>query len=149
MKNFISLFIFSLLIINVVGQELKKEVILDINGVEASVELDVSNKIPKIALNETYFWYKPDRIVQTVGGFQGQLLNGYYIESYPNGQLKLKGSFCKGQQCKVWKYWSEEGKLERVENWKQNQLNGEVLYMNVKGEIQQKKEYKKGKEIKK
>ncbi len=131
------------------GQKNVAEVTLDINGVLANVQLDDSGKEHKVKLNETYFWYKSNRVIQTVGGYQGKLLNGYYIESYPNGQLKLKGYFCIGQQCGEWKYWNEEGQLERVENWKANQLHGKVTYFKDTGEVALVKEFKKGVEASK
>ncbi|MCT4582991.1 MAG: hypothetical protein N4A35_16380 [Flavobacteriales bacterium] len=131
------------------GQKKVVEVTLDINGVLATVQLDDSGKEYKVKLNETYFWYKSNKVIQTVGGYQGKLLNGYYIESYPNGQLKLKGCFCRGQQCGEWKYWNEEGKLQRVEQWKQNQLHGKVTYFKDTGEVALVKEFKKGVEASK
>ena len=111
MKSLILTLFANFILTTLFAQEIKKEVTIDINGVEANVQLDVSKKSHKVKLKETYFWYKSNRVIQTVGGYQGQLLNGYYIESYPNGQLKLKGHFCSGQQCGIWKYWNEEGKL--------------------------------------
>lgn len=144
MKSFIITFFTSFLLTSLFAQEIKKEVSIDINGVAANVQLDVSKKRRKVKLDEVYFWYKPNRVVQTVGGYHGQLLHGYYVESYSNGQLKLKGYFCLGQQCGEWKYWNEEGKLQRVEHWKQNKLHGEVIYLNDKGEIALEKKFKKG-----
>jgi antitoxin component YwqK of YwqJK toxin-antitoxin module len=126
------------------SQEKNIELTLSVNGTPASVEVDNSKKERQVNITDTYFWFKSNQIIQTVGGYQGQLLNGHYIESYPNGQLKLKGFFCYGQQCGEWKYWNEEGKLQRLENWRNNKLHGKVFYFKENGEVGNVKKYKKG-----
>lgn len=126
------------------GQKKTLELALNINGVPTSIEVDNEKKERKVKLTSTYFWYKSNQIIQTVGGYQGQLLHGHYIESYPNGQLKLKGFFSYGQQSGEWKYWSEEGKLQRLENWKNNKLHGKIFYFKETGEVGAVKVFKKG-----
>lgn len=138
---------FILLILSITGsffysQTKNEPITLSINGVVTSVE--VTDKIKRVNVFETYFWYKLEQVIQTVGGYQGQLLHGQYIESYSSGQLKLKGCFYYGQQSGVWKYWNEEGKLQRLENWKKNKLHGKVYYFKEAGDIGVVKVFKKG-----
>lgn len=142
-------FQYSLLVIlflssTLVFSQKKLELTLNVNGIPASVEVDNENEERKVMISETYFWFKNNQIIQTVGGYQGQLLHGHYIESYSNGQLKLKGFFHYGQQCGEWKYWSEEGNIQRLENWKKNKLHGKTIYFKESGETGVVKVFKKG-----
>lgn len=141
----LSFLLFTLININLFfSQEKTNELTLNINGTPTSIEIDNQNKERKTAISETYFWYKSNKIIQTTGGYQGQLLHGRYIESYSNGQLKLKGFFRYGQQFGQWKYWNENGKLQRLENWKNNKLNGKVYYFKESGEVEVIKSFRKG-----
>ncbi|HEY9000690.1 MAG TPA: hypothetical protein VIM89_05020 [Mucilaginibacter sp.] len=65
-----------------------------------------------------YYWYSANDIHCTQGGYSGKLLNGTYIEYYPDKNLKEQGSFKKGLKSGVWKKWNNDGTLASVTTWK-------------------------------
>ncbi len=117
-----------------------------INKTPASVRVVAPKKERKVQNELRYYWYKDKHIVNTQGGYEGKLLHGYYIEYYPNGQLKIKGTFRYGIQQGEWKYWDSEGNLQRVESWKNNQLNGKS-FLYEKGKIIKEITYKSGNKV--
>ena len=117
-----------------------------INKTPASVQVVSLKKERKIRNDLRYYWYKDKHIVNTQGGYEGKLLHGYYIEYYTNGQLKIKGTFHYGVQQGEWKYWDTDGNLQRIENWKNNQLNGKSSLYD-KGKLVKEIEYKSGNKV--
>ncbi len=118
-----------------------------INKTPATVQVTEPKKQRKVRNDLRYYWYQEKHIVNTQGGYEGKLLHGYYIEFYANGQLKIKGQFRFGVQQGEWKYWDAEGNLQRVEHWRNNQLNGKT-YLYEKGEISKIIWYKSGENVK-
>jgi antitoxin component YwqK of YwqJK toxin-antitoxin module len=73
---------------------------------------------PSVKSNLFYYWYEANVIHNTQGGFSGKLLNGSYIEYYPNKNLKEQGTFKKGLKTGAWKSWNEDGTLAINSIWK-------------------------------
>jgi len=72
---------------------------------------------PKIKNDRYYFWYLPNIIHSTQGGYSGQLLNGHYIAYYPDKNLKEEGDFKTGLKNGEWKTWNSKGDMTSVTNW--------------------------------
>ncbi len=85
--------------------------------------------------NRIYYWYGSQKIMETIGGFDGRLLHGEYTAVYLNNQLKEKGSFCYGLKSNRWKYWYYDGKLKEVITWKKGRKNGYYALYNDFGEL--------------
>jgi hypothetical protein len=66
----------------------------------------------------SYYWYSADAIHATQGGYSGKLLNGPYIEYYPDKNLKQQGTFKKGLKEGIWKTWNTDGTLHSITKWK-------------------------------
>jgi MORN repeat protein len=65
-----------------------------------------------------YYWYYADAIHTSQGGYSGKLLNGSYMEYYPDKNLKEQGYFKKGLKDGDWKSWDDSGKIISETNWK-------------------------------
>ncbi len=90
----------------------------------------------------TYFWYKPDTILQTHGGYDGFLLNGLYAVFFPNKNLMEKGSFVNGLKVGEWRSWYPNGKLESVFHWKGGMRQGQFIVYSETSEIIRSGSYK-------
>jgi len=100
-------------------------------GQTVQAEILPSKSDPKIQNDRYYFWYIPNSIHSTQGGFNGQLLNGNYAAYYSDKNLKEQGAFKKGLKDGVWKTWNRKGDLTGVVNWNNGvvvpQSSGSVL----------------------
>ena len=100
-------------------------------GQTVQAEILPSKSDPKIQNDRYYFWYIPNSIHSTQGGFNGQLLNGNYAAYYSDKNLKEQGAFKKGLKDGVWKTWNRKGDLTSVVNWNNGvvvpQSGGSVL----------------------
>ena len=91
-------------------------------------------------------------------GLSKKILNGrnYYIldnEGYYNGKIKIlyddsdkiraEGQIEKGLKSGEWKYYYENGNIEKIENYKFGELNGIFMYYYETGEIKEKGNFKK------
>lgn len=92
-----------------------KTIVADVNEVSA-----VSS--PKSRLY--YFWYYANGIHSTQGGYSGILLDGDYMEYYPDKGLKEQGYFIRGLKNGTWKTWNEDGTLKESVHWK----SGKVIF---------------------
>lgn len=89
-----------------------------------------------------YYWYKRDTILTTIGGYDGDLLNGEYKVSYPDKNLMEYGSFDKGLKTGVWKTWFPGGKPASVINWKNGQKEGAFVTYDPTGKTTSAGHYK-------
>lgn len=89
-----------------------------------------------------YYWFSPNQISSTQGGFSGKLLNGDYQEFYTNKQLKESGYLNKGLKIGVWKSWKENGKLETDYTWDSGRMNGVYHKYDSVGKVQETGRYK-------
>ncbi|MCH2224908.1 MAG: hypothetical protein MK066_09080 [Crocinitomicaceae bacterium] len=64
-----------------------------------------------------YYWFMSQRVHFTQGQSSGILLNGKFESFYVSKQLCEKGIFSKGLKHGDWKYWREDGTIERSEKW--------------------------------
>ncbi|MBI4946041.1 MAG: hypothetical protein HY840_06535 [Bacteroidetes bacterium] len=85
--------------------------------------------------NKMYYWYSPNQIMETKGGYSGRLLHGNYSSFYGNNNLKEKGQFSKGLKSGKWTKWYDNGKLMEITNWKGSEKNGKYKLYNDQGEI--------------
>lgn len=97
----------------------------------------------KPKLNKNYYWYSNNSVKVTQGAFAGKLLNGIYIASYSNGNLKEKGVFILGLKDGEWKSWDENGILLNSKIYKKGILNG--AFNNFEdGKLKESGSYKNG-----
>lgn len=99
----------------------------------------------KMDNSKTYFWYSPDQIYTNQGGYSGYLLHGQYKVYDKKNHLLVQGSFNKGLKTEVWKYWSSNGSLKEVIQWKEGLLNGNHELYNLEGSVVLSLKYRKGK----
>jgi hypothetical protein len=69
-----------------------------------------------------YYWYSANQVHTTQGGYSGRLLDGVYIEYYPDKNLKEEGTFKKGLKNDTWKSWNQDGTLKQVIQWKSGSI---------------------------
>ena len=112
-----------------------KSFVITLDYPEYKVETQIIKKnkgvTPEPAL--TYYWYTPGKIVETKGGFDGRLLQGYYHAFYLNRQLKETGEFKLGVKDGEWKSWYPDGKQKELVTWRQGRKNGIYILYNELG----------------
>lgn len=104
------------------------------------MDLSDSKKV-KLEKEETYFWFKSQKVMTTQGGASGLLLDGIYEEFYPNNQLKVKGYFKKGVKHNAWKFWDESGNLVKIVEWRKGRRIKDAEEYNSSGELIKKKDF--------
>lgn len=77
-------------------------------------------KQDRSSYNNALFYYSfyNGKIVKTIGSSVGELLHGDFSKTTPDGQLIEEGQFNMGLKNGPWKFWTPQGKLVRVESWK-------------------------------
>jgi MORN repeat variant len=78
----------------------------------------------KIVDDAVYYWFTPDTILQTVGGYQGKLLNGLFTKYYPNKNIAVKESYDMGRKSGESRSWFPDGKLESIVTWSMGKKAG-------------------------
>ncbi|MBO9202341.1 MULTISPECIES: toxin-antitoxin system YwqK family antitoxin [Niastella] len=104
-----------------------------------------AEKNPKVNQSIFYYWFRPDTILVTRGGFDGKLLNGEYKSFYPNKNLKESGRFKAGLKTGEWKSWYSNGELQSVTKWQAGKKEGKFQEFTPDGDKQRTGNYKKDK----
>ncbi len=112
------------------------------NGVERIQVVDEKPK--KILLDRTYYWYKSNSVLSTLGGIDGKMLHGNYTRFFLNNNLKEKGYYKQGLKEGEWKEWFNTGKLNKIAHWKKGLLWGTSIYYDEAGNVLKKETYTKG-----
>jgi hypothetical protein len=110
-----------------------------INETDKNIVAEIKPSGDNVATNldKNYYWYSGNTIKITQGGYSGHLLNGNYSEYYLNKNLKEQGVFKKGLKSKVWKSWTDDGKLTSLITWKNGKKNGRFFLYDENGKLKQ------------
>ncbi|MBC7912839.1 MAG: hypothetical protein H7Y07_01835 [Pyrinomonadaceae bacterium] len=100
-------------------------------------EINPVKNIGNIFTDRTYYWYGTNQINLTQGGYSGRLLNGVYMEYFPDRNIKLSGYYNNGLKEGIWKTWDSDGILIDYFTWKKGQRNGDFKLFNDSGKIQE------------
>lgn len=107
-------------------QESYREVVITNGDISTRANVLV-NKIKIQPQDELmYYWYSSGNLGNNMGGYYGFLLYGPYHVIDNDEHLIEKGYFLFGLKNGQWKYWSESGELNRIEEWKEGKLHGWV-----------------------
>lgn len=106
-----------------------------------------NKKTVNLSKEKSYSWFKADTILTTKGAYFGKLLDGDYIELYPNKALKVKGKFSKGLKDDKWQTWFINGEMESEYNWVNGNYNGEFKEFTNEGKLLKRGSYKNGKPV--
>lgn len=87
----------------------------------------------KAAVAYTYYWFKPDTILATKGGFDGKWLHGDYEVFFPNKNLAEKGQFEHGLKVGEWRSWYANGALKSITHWSRSKKQGRFLLFDETG----------------
>lgn len=82
------------------------------------------DKKVKLKTDQYYYWYRAQSLRCTRGGYDGQLLDGAYMEVYPDKNIKIKGEFKKGLKNNTWTTWNPKGEYINITTWKNGVKNG-------------------------
>jgi MORN repeat variant len=125
----------------------QKRYTVNVNTPDGYASLTILNEKPdvKIKNNVFYYWYAYGKIMSTMGGYDGHLLDGIYTCFYDNNSLKEKGYFCKGLKAGNWMEWFENGKIKEESNWSNGLRNGVTITYNEDGVLKSKENYKNDK----
>lgn len=99
-----------------------------INHIDKTVVAEIKptkNKI-RIYAERDYYWYSANQVHYTQGGYGGRLLNGAYVEYYPDNSLKVYGYYKNGLKSGPWKNWNIQGKLTQYLIWNKGKEQGMV-----------------------
>ncbi len=118
-----------------VEPEKMKQFNIIVNADDCTIKTQILSHEENItAYNDrTYMWYSSQKIMETMGGFEGKLIHGKYRAFFLNSQLKEQGQLKYGLKDKEWKYWYADGKLREVINWKNGKKSGIYLLYNDNG----------------
>ncbi len=100
----------------------------------------------RVLTDRWYFWYKPDSVFSTAGGYDGWLLNGEYKEFYPEKSLKESGIFQDGLKSGEWKSWYVDGRLKSLTYWRKGLQTGTASLYQPDGSVEHIR-YSKGKPV--
>ncbi|WP_026898454.1 toxin-antitoxin system YwqK family antitoxin [Daejeonella oryzae] len=106
-------------------------------------EIHPIKSMGQIYTDRDYYWCSANEIHSTQGGFGGKLLNGTYIEYFPNKNLRVYGYYRNGLKNGVWKSWNSCGKLNAYVTWSNGHKNGRYMYYSESGNIQEQGVYHK------
>ena len=93
------------------------------------------NKKVKKRDDRIYHWYNSNKIMETTGSFDGNVLHGYYKSFYMSNNLKEEGSFKYGIKSGEWTSWYPEGKIKDIIHWKNGQKNGKYKLYDELGNL--------------
>jgi hypothetical protein len=124
----------------------QKNYTVDVNTSDGYARVTVINKKPNFKPKSKvfYYWYAYGKIMSTMEGYDGHLLNGIYTCFYDNNNLKEKGFFKKGLKVGRWKAWFENGALKEESNWCAGLRNGLTVTYNEDGSVESIENYKNG-----
>jgi len=96
--------------------------------------IQIINKELKTTLpDRMYYWYKAQEIHNSIGEYDGQLLNGKYTKNYKSNQLAEKGYFKKGLKKDKWTKWYENGNIKKNISWRSGVKSGMYEEFNSNG----------------
>jgi hypothetical protein len=95
----------------------------------------------------TYYWYGNNQVHHTDGGFSGKLLHGKYESTYPNGQLKISGTFRYGIKNGEWCQWYPDGKIKERMIFSDGSLHGNYTLYTYNPENVIVRKFKHGNEL--
>ena len=91
-----------------------------------------------------YYWYKSGDVKRTRGDFSGKILQGSYLEYFPDKSLRMKGEFALGLKNGEWKEWIPNGELVSISNWLKGIKHGIYREFDPEGYLIKEGVYKKG-----
>jgi hypothetical protein len=97
----------------------------------------------KTRMDRTYYWYRPDTILTTAGGYDGRILDGSFKIFYPDKNLKEQGVFRNGLRSGEWKSWYPGGQLREIVRWKDGLRDGPFSEYDAAGRKLREGHYKK------
>jgi len=121
--------------------------VVHVNNPDSMVEAYIYYHNPKLKTDEQrfYHWYSNNSIHASEGGFDGKLLHGIYIVSYPTNKLKEKGAYENGLKTGEWKKWYPNGVIRETSKWTKGQKDGKYCLFSSGGQKVLEAEYKAGK----
>jgi hypothetical protein len=122
----------------------KKTTCIYINKENITIKAEVLKEQRKITAdkNATYYWYASNAIMETQGGFEGQLLSGKYSVYFLSHNLREQGNFKRGLKQGEWIAWYENGKIQEITNWKNGHKTSWYKLNNEKGQLVVKAHFK-------
>lgn len=149
MKGIKFIFFSGFILFVIIGNAQKTPVIEALNRISLSQNDTVfqfytikPDKKIKLSANQLYYWYIPDTIITTVGGYDGKLLNGEFKVYFPTKNFKEEGRYKYGIKWGTWKEWYPSGQLKSIMIWKKGKRDGLFEYYSDTGTILKKGIYK-------
>jgi len=87
-------------------------------------------KNPKVSQDKRYYYYSLNNILNSNGGYTGNVLNGEYTATSRAGQLLKKGIFKKGLKDGKWIVWEPNGNIQQITLWKNGNIKSKQVYKN-------------------
>ncbi|MFM2016882.1 MAG: hypothetical protein RL007_538 [Bacteroidota bacterium] len=106
-----------------------------------------TKKNKRIQNDVTYYWFQNNLVHHTDGGYTGKLLHGSYQSVYPDGQLKIQGTFHYGVKEGEWKHWLPDGRIKETLQYSNGKLHGKYELFSYSPDTCYVRKYKHGKEI--
>lgn len=88
-----------------------------------------------------YHFVFRNRLYASQGGYTGKILDGLSTEFYFDLTMKSKGNYSLGLKDGKWKYWRQDGTIEKIENWKMGEFLSYIQFSD-NGEMSERKKLK-------
>ncbi len=109
-------------------------------------EFKVTDLKIKSKKSKRYFWYRAGRVHNSVGGYDGMLLNNEYKRFYENHDLRERGTFKNGVKKGVWYLWHPNGNVSEKIKYNNDGLpHGYYAMLDDSGDLIIEGNYNKGK----
>ena len=80
-------------------------------------EFYYTNSESSIIKDGPFRLYYENNAIKSIGTYKNGKLEGPYTEYHPNGRVKIDGYYENGDKKRIWKFFSDSGKLEREEGY--------------------------------
>jgi antitoxin component YwqK of YwqJK toxin-antitoxin module len=125
------------------GKYHSREVIIQVEDTLIRANILTGELTEKPDPDKEYFWYSKGMINSNIGGYGGKLFHGDYL-AFLNNKLIESGQFICGQKIGIWRSWYSSGKIKKISNWKDGNLDGRYCYYSENGIVERRGFYKNG-----
>lgn len=126
-------------------KQLKQSVTVNFDTYTVKTQILAEKRTITAQNDKNYLWYRPYKIMETQGGYDGKLIHGKYAAFYLNDQLKESGEIKYGLREGEWKYWYADGSIREIIEWRKGLKNGTYILFNDFGNVMARGKFKNNK----
>lgn len=101
----------------------------------------------KLDAKRLYYWYRSQKIHQSLGQSGGNLLHDGYKKYTRDNQLVEQGIFDYGIRVGIWREWYPSGVLKRISNYRHGYRHGQEIVFSIEGNKMMEGKYSKNRKV--